>query len=181
MAKGNWALITFMSRDNTIMTFVQIMVGYEVCLFDDILKVVETKIEYNFNTFISAMPLYWSSSCEELDRTPPTLGLQTRAVSTEAVSPCLPRPQHPTVVTVGLLPLVLLPLLHHLLHLLRGLYLLLLSCIITLMTILKMYRVYQLALLLVLRYSCHFFHFLYLTKWHSILIRNELCIKSSVL
>lgn len=126
----------------------------KVCLLDDTLKLV--KIECNFDTFISATPLYWSSSCEELDRTPPTLGLQTRAVSTEAVSPCLQRPQHQTVVTVGLPPLVLLPLLHHLLHLLRGLYLLLLSCIITPVIILQMYRVYQLALRLVLRYSCLF-------------------------
>lgn len=136
------------------------------------------KLKNNLNAFISVMPLYWSSSCEELDRTPPTLGLQTRAMSTEAVSPCLPRPQHPTVVTVGLLPLVLLPLLHHLLHLLRGLYLLLLSCIITLVTILKMHRVYQLALRLVLRYSRLFFLFRYLTNWHCILIGNELYIIS---
>lgn len=127
-----------------------------IILLDDTVKYMDIK-KSNLIEFISAMPLYWSSSCEELDRTPPTLGLQTRAVSTEAVSPCLPRPQHQTAVTVGPLPLVLLPLLHHLLHLLRGLYLLLLSCITTLVTILLTFRVYPLALRLALRYSCLFF------------------------
>lgn len=113
------------------------------------------------------MPLYWSSSCEELDRTPPTLVQQTRAVSTEAVSPCLPRPQRPTVAMVGLLLLVLLLPLHHPLHLLRGLYPLLLYYII-LATILLVYKVCQLTLQLVLRYTCSFSLFIALLMYEGI-------------
>ncbi|CAL1279486.1 unnamed protein product [Larinioides sclopetarius] len=47
---------------------------------------------------LPTMPLYWSSSCEELDRMPPSskVGLRMRAASTEAVSPCLRRPQPQT-------------------------------------------------------------------------------------
>ncbi|XP_015921183.1 protein sprint isoform X2 [Parasteatoda tepidariorum] len=48
---------------------------------------------------LPTVPLYWSSSCEELDQMSKSLGLRTSAASIEAASPCSQRPQHLTAMT----------------------------------------------------------------------------------